>query len=348
MARNSTITKETFFETADRLLEEQGKPPTQGQMRDALGGGSFTTIGPLMKDWEAARAEQAEARETTVPDAVQVALSEVAGRLWQVASNEAALGVEAARREVEEMRKEAAAEAASSSEAIAIVEGERDAALERIEALNGDLSEVRSELDGVKKDLRGQIEARTRAETQVEAATARADRAEQERKIASEERLKVESEASSLRESNATMREKLAELSADNKFLSDQSSKMETRADRAEAKADAVQGQLTQVTADLSTARSDLVKERAEHNATKNSLSDRLDRALSDLESERVERNAVLDRLSEADAKIQQLISEKSTAEAQAKALASQLVEAKEALTKAKDADVKKAAQASS
>lgn len=299
MARNTTITRDAVFTTADELAAQLGKAPTQAQVRDALGGGSFTTIGPHMKEWEAARAERAEARETSVPDTVQVALAEVAGRLWQVASTEAALGVEAARREVEDMRRDAAAEAAASAEAIQIVEGERDAALGQVEALTADL-------EGVRADLRGQIEARTRAETQTEAAAARADRADADRQVASEERAKIEAEAANLREAVATLRETVAQLTAERSGLTDQlrasndrTAKAEARSEKAEAKAEAVQAELTKTAAELAGARADLAKERAEHGATRSQLSERLERLSVDHENAQERAKALAAELAE-------------------------------------------------
>lgn len=307
MARNTTITRDAVFATADELAEQLGKAPTQAQVRDALGGGSFTTIGPHMKEWEAARAERTEARETQVPDAVQAALAEVAGRLWQVASSEAALGVEAARREVEDMRKDAAAEAAVSAEAIQIVEGERDAALGQVEALTGDLKGVRAELVRVQTDLRGQIEARTRAEGQVEAAKDMIRAHEKEMAGLYERLTQAEARVSEL--GDAKGRAELAASSVKHELIAAKArtadleaalAKAEARADRAETKRDEVQAELAKASTDLGSARADLAKERAEHGATRSQLSERLERLSVDLEQEQDRVKALGAELAEA------------------------------------------------
>lgn len=291
MARNTTITREAVFEAADELALHLGKAPTQSQVRDALGGGSFSTIGPLVKEWELARSEQIDARDTDVPEAVQVALAEVAGRLWKVASSEAALGVEAARREVEDMKRDALAEAASASEAIRIVEGERDAALVHVDSLTADLSAAQAYLAQVQDDLRNQSEARVRAETQAEAATARAERSDADRKAMADDRAKIEAEAAQLREAAVSLREKVSQLTAERAGLAEKvkdataataaadvrTAKAEARADRAEARAEAAQIELTKTGAELATARADLAKERAEHAGTRSQLSERLE-----------------------------------------------------------------------
>lgn len=311
MARNTTITREAVFEAADNLLAS-GETPTQIKVRDALGGGSFSTIGPLVREWELSRAEQSEARETAVPDAVQAVLSEVAGRLWKVASAEAALGVEAARREVEDMRRDAAAEAARASDAIQIVEGERDAAQVQVGALTTDLETVRAELVSVQTDLRSQVEARTRAEVLAEGANARADRAEADRQAVSEERSKIYAEATQLRDASIALRETVAMLTAKSAGLEDRlaaalaavtvsdarADKAEVRAEKAEARADTLQIELTKVGADLAGVRSDLAKERAEHSATRSQLSERLERLSVELEAakQKEERGEVSER----------------------------------------------------
>lgn len=291
MARNTTITREAVFEAADELAVQLGKPPTQSQVRDALGGGSFSTIGPLVKEWELARSEQIDARDTDIPEAVQAALAEVAGRLWKVASSEAALGVEAARREVEDMKRVALAEAASASEAIRIVEGEREAALEHVDSLTVDLSAARAELVKVQDHLREQSEARVRAEAQAEAAKDLALRADADRAMVHERVRQFEAEAVALRETVSDQRAQLAQLGAERAGLVEQLSsardatkdadartiKADARADHAEARAEAAQIEMTKTAAELATVRAELAKESAEHAGTRSQLSERLE-----------------------------------------------------------------------
>lgn len=268
MARTATITKEAVFVAAQAVMD-RGERPTQALVRDELGGGSFTTIGPFMKEWEAARANQAEARETEIPDALQNALAEVAGRLWKTASAEAALGVEAARREVEEMKRISASEAAETAAAIQIVEGERDEAQARGEALAAENMDRCQLIERVQTDLRDQIERRTRAEALSEVAAARADRAEADRQAAVNARAHVEAEVINLREVVAGQRETVAQITADRQAAL-------ANADRVDARAEHVQSELTAALADLAT-------ERAQHIATRDKLGERLERLSVDL-----------------------------------------------------------------
>ena len=261
----AAITKESVWAVADAMLAV-GETPTQAKVREALGGGSFSTIGPLVKEWEAARAEQSQARETSVPKSVQDALAEVVGRLWTVAANEAALGVESARREVEALRQEAAIEAASASDAIQIVEAERDTALLKLDALAMDLTQIQSDLLQARTDLSAQSELRAGAEGRVEAAQALAARADADR-------LTMVEDLASVR---ITMGDQLAAADA-------RAHRAEARADKAETKADAVQAELTKVGQEFAAARADLSSERASHGGTKAKLTGDLERAQSDL-----------------------------------------------------------------
>lgn len=276
LARTSTITKEAVFETANEILESGEKPTQKGVQ--AILGGSFNTIGPLFREWEQTRAEQAEARETPIPVAVQDVLSEVAGRIWKTASAEAALGVEAARREVEQMRQDAAAEATATADIIQTIESDRDAAQAHVEALTAETREQAQQIERLQVDLRDQLERRTRAEAQAEAAAARADWADADRQGANEARARAEADVTELREAAATLRAENATLVAER----DAAAKGQ---DKAEARAERLQEELGRVQSDLGGARSDLSTERAQHVATREKLSERLDRLSVDLEA---------------------------------------------------------------
>ena len=48
--------KEKIIAAAENL-EAQGVNPTQVTVREALGGGSFATIGPVLKEWKESKKE---------------------------------------------------------------------------------------------------------------------------------------------------------------------------------------------------------------------------------------------------------------------------------------------------
>ena len=79
-----TITVETVAAAADRLHGD-GTNPTQSAVRTALGGGSFSTIGPLLHKRRDNQAEAAELAKVDLPDTLADAgfviwrLSEIRG-----------------------------------------------------------------------------------------------------------------------------------------------------------------------------------------------------------------------------------------------------------------------------
>lgn len=173
----AVVTKEAVFAAADRIVDA-GERVTQARVRQELGGGSFTTIGPFVAEWEASHTDKQQARETRVPDTVQAALAEVAGRLWKAASDEAALGLEAARREVEDLRAKSAAEVEQAAEVVQIVEGERDAALAQIEVLTVERDAAQSATSDAVAATKREADARAVAETTAARQEARAEAAE--------------------------------------------------------------------------------------------------------------------------------------------------------------------------
>lgn len=206
MARTATITKLDVFEAAEQL-KASGKPVTQARVRDEIGGGSFSTIGPFLKEWEEGQAASQEARDNPVPESISAALGEVAGRIWKIATEEAAIGIEAARREVEELKRGHTDSIKGLQEAIEIVEGERDAAQEKADELAADI-------DALRADLRVQSEGRARAEAEAAAAIARADRADEERAAADARTIRAEERADRAEERADGIRAEMSKMAA--------------------------------------------------------------------------------------------------------------------------------------
>ena len=94
-----TITAETVAAAAGRL-QGDGTNPTQSAVRTALGGGSFSTIGPLLHKWRDNQAEAAELAKVDLPDTLADAGSDLMSRVWKVAIAEAFAGHDALRKEL--------------------------------------------------------------------------------------------------------------------------------------------------------------------------------------------------------------------------------------------------------
>jgi len=184
----TTITKEKILETAERLKAE-GKNPTQVTVRAALGGGSFATIGPVLKDWKDGQKEDHALAEIQVPEAITDRLEQLQGAVWQAAVDEAERRLTAERESLKAAQGAAAAEVAEQLESVATLEAEAEQLRQTIERL---VSETEAQASTVQRletelsDVKANAEKRIHAEHETaskegwraDAAAERAERAE--------------------------------------------------------------------------------------------------------------------------------------------------------------------------
>lgn len=78
------ITVEQIHEAADKLSAE-GIRPTQTTVREALGGGSFTTIGVALKTWREEQQQHEELKRTEMPDNIKDEGIVLIAKIWQTA-----------------------------------------------------------------------------------------------------------------------------------------------------------------------------------------------------------------------------------------------------------------------
>lgn len=184
----TTITPEKIIEAAERLAAE-GKNPTQVTVREALGGGSFATIGPVLKAWKDGQKEDHALTEIQVPEAITERLEALQGAVWQAAVNEADRRLMAEREALHQAQEQAAAEVREHLDSIATLEAEAGDYQRKIEALeetanslDADRHNALTELAQVKgqaeNDRHSAAEAMIKETERREAAEARAERAE--------------------------------------------------------------------------------------------------------------------------------------------------------------------------
>ncbi len=170
---------------ADALAAEN-KRPTLAAIRDALGGGSFTTISEAMKTWAGRHAVSAE--PDTTPEAISKAGVELAASLWRQAKSQAEAQLQKDRENLEEVKLEleqSASEAAALADSLttendtlkATIEQLRAEAAAQVQALadmttravaaEAALGECRARADQLEKQL---AKAEKRAEDATEAA----------------------------------------------------------------------------------------------------------------------------------------------------------------------------------
>ncbi|MDE0131238.1 MAG: DNA-binding protein [bacterium] len=104
--------KPEIFEACERIAEEGGKL-TVRSLRDELGRGSFSELGPALREWKRSRAEQPPGG-TPTPDAVSERGRELALQLWTLALGQSEERLEAERRALQEARSELEAERAEA------------------------------------------------------------------------------------------------------------------------------------------------------------------------------------------------------------------------------------------
>lgn len=146
------ITLEQIWSAAD-ALDAAGEKPTLDTVRDAIGGGSYTTISKAMGMWRARKAEKSTPLREPLPAAISERLQELGSELWAAAlelangrlSSERAL-LEVARTELETSREEAAQLADRLAEDL-------QNAKVREQSLQHAESQLRAQVDELKQSL---------------------------------------------------------------------------------------------------------------------------------------------------------------------------------------------------
>lgn len=266
MASEAIITEELICKAAEQLAAE-GMRPTNETVRELLAkwtntkGGSYATIGPVLRAWKARR-KAAESAEPVREAAPQVVLDKVQGwaaDMWGVALELANGRLASERESLERVRQELEAETA---EALALAEKRED---ERDEARR-----QAAELTDQLASLQAEVAAQT------ERAAAGEARAAELEKRANEVHDDLKAERARRDEAEAARRTVEAELStqrADVARLTQQAADLER--ELAQARADVARGQ-EQAAAELVAVRKEhaegLVALRAQHEAELNAI----------------------------------------------------------------------------
>lgn len=176
------VTQETVNVAVEAILAAGGRP-TSRAVRDHLGGGSFTTIGPMIALCKKMRDEVEADAAVELSEPVKQAVTALAGRITRVAQEEAEASCLVARREAEEMVAQAAEDLDEGRAVIAQLERERDAAF----------GEARQAAAAQAKAERAIVVDRKKADSDTAAAEAKVVRLEE--RVAAREREAVQAEA---------------------------------------------------------------------------------------------------------------------------------------------------------
>jgi chromosome segregation ATPase len=144
MPRTPIITPETVARAATELLA-QGRPVTNAAVLDLVGGGSMSTLVPLLRAWREGQKDQVAREEIEVPGPVMEQVRELAARIWRDATEEAQTATDALRRELRDLRQETEQQHGELIAHLGTLEAERDAAMEQRDQLSTRVDELEAD-----------------------------------------------------------------------------------------------------------------------------------------------------------------------------------------------------------
>ncbi len=254
------ITKQDVFNAAVAITARGGKP-TLNDIRNELGGGSFSVISDAMTEWwsiqKASMIAIAASIREPAPEPVSSRLNEFADDVWEIALQLANERLQRERESLEqtksemELAKEEAVELADSLSADLEVAQNRikhqaesaSAAQEEIDGLHREISKLSDSLIKANHDIQLVNAALTEAHGRVEQLTAMLESEKSERINASK---KLEQSLVTIAELNANVTELAGDLNV-----------MTSRATIAEAKSNQTEQALNEVTKKLDKAASE-------------------------------------------------------------------------------------------
>ena len=161
MEYKMAITREQILETASKLAE-QGIKPTQTNVREALGGGSFTTISEVLREWRQEQDQTAQLQQIVIPHDITDRTNILIAQVWETAQ---ALANDRLIKEREALEHKEAlinAEIDESNKIIETLENEQAELTTQLDTLNSDNSLLitkNNELENLTNSLQTQLTA---------------------------------------------------------------------------------------------------------------------------------------------------------------------------------------------
>lgn len=146
------LTTADIHAAADKL-HDQGITPTQTKVREALGGGSFSTIGEALKTWKQELQEHEQLKKTDMPDPIKDEGLVFVAKLWQLADQIANANLTADREAhaIENAKKQAAVD--DANEAIATLEAEQSEMTNLLKLSNEKAQQATSEAEASANEI---------------------------------------------------------------------------------------------------------------------------------------------------------------------------------------------------
>ena len=230
-------TKQAIFETADRLVEA-GKNPTLANVREAMGGGSFTTISQAMTEWKTKQAAETQTLKEAAPDAITSRVGELSAEIWAVAQEMANARLSNEREALEQNRLG--------------IEASQKEAIDLADQLSSDLETLQSAYNKMVGDVKSAnelLEARMQTnlgiQKQLDAAEIRIE----------ESNARMEDLRGELKQAHETARAQREQHSKDTKQLNEKLIEAQQTASDSRAAAARLEGELKQVQEEISIQR---------------------------------------------------------------------------------------------
>jgi len=151
------LTQDQIFAAADQVAAA-GQQPTMQAVRQALGSGSYSTIGPVLHAWRTQRQQQQQQAPVAgepVPGPVAAKAADLAAGIWAEALALADSRLQSERAALEQARIE--------------IEGERAEAVATADALQSELEQVRADLEQARQQMQDEQQQVAQAQAQARA-----------------------------------------------------------------------------------------------------------------------------------------------------------------------------------
>ena len=187
------ITREQILETANQL-QAQGIKPTQTNVRESLGGGSFTTISEVLREWRQEQDQTAQLQQVIIPNDITDKTNLLIAQVWETAQTLANDRLVKEREALEHKEALINAEIDESNKIIETLENEQAELTAQLDTLTNDnslLNGKNNELENLNNSLKTQL-------------TAEKDRADQLQAKLDEQNAKIERLTADLATAQAT------------------------------------------------------------------------------------------------------------------------------------------------
>lgn len=159
--KKMAITTEQIHATADQLAQ-QGIKPTQTNVREALGGGSFTTIAEALRTWRQEQETVTQLQAVVIPQDITDRTQTLTAQIWETAQ---AIANERLAKEREALAHKEALLIGENDEmqkVVATLENEQAELTAQLDTLNNDnslLTHKNNELENLTNSLKTQLTA---------------------------------------------------------------------------------------------------------------------------------------------------------------------------------------------